>query len=92
MISLHSWKPFINYNGNCKDVAEFLSSYNHYEIVGEIIDGHPTPGSLGEYAPQKYNCPVLTFECPVISDSLNFDQIWLENKQAFMKLLQSELV
>lgn len=92
IVSLHSWKPFINYNGNCKEAAEFLSSYNGYEIVGEIIDGHPTPGSLGEYGPQVYQSPVLTFECPTINDSLSFKQIWEQNREAFMNFLQSDYI
>ena len=92
ILSLHSWKPFINYNGDCQKVAEFLNLHNGYEMVGEIIDGHPTPGSLGEYAPQQYQSPVLTFECPVQSDQLSFDDIWQENRKAFTLLLESDLI
>ena len=91
ILSIHSWKPFINYNGDCKNVAEFLAKYNGYEIMGEI-DGHPTPGSLGNYGPEKYSAPVLTFECPVVDENTNLDSIWKVNEEAFKNLLKSQLV
>lgn len=91
IISLHSWKPFINYNGDCEDIARFLSQYNKYEIMGDI-EGHPTPGSLGEYGPGKYNSPVLTFECPLLSDDITLNNIWEENEEAFKELLKSQHV
>jgi len=91
IISLHSWKPFINFNGNCEQIAQFLAKHNDYEIMGEI-EGHPTPGSLGDYGPQKYNSPVLTFECPVLSDELDLKAIYAQNESAFKNLLQSDLI
>lgn len=91
IISFHSWKPFVNYNGNCKEVAEFIAKFNNYEIMGDI-EGHPTPGSLGNYGPENYNSPVLTFECPVLSEDYTLKKIWKENEQAFKELLKSELV
>ncbi|MCR9203716.1 MAG: M14 family zinc carboxypeptidase [Halobacteriovoraceae bacterium] len=91
IISFHSWKPFINYNGDCKDVADFIAKYNEYDIMGDI-EGHPTPGSLGNYGPEKYSSPVLTFECPLISDKYPLKKIWEENEEAFKQLLKSDLV
>ena len=91
IITLHSWKPMINYNGNCKDVAELLARYNSYEVVADI-EGHPTPGSLGDYAPEKYDAPVLTFEFPVIDEEKSLKSIWEENRVGFETLLSSELV
>lgn len=91
IISFHSWKPFINYNGNCKNVADFLAEHNSYEIMGDI-EGHPTPGSLGNYGPEKYNSPVLTFECPLIGQDYDLKKIWKENEKAFKELLLSDHV
>jgi murein peptide amidase A len=91
ILTFHSWKPFINYNGDCKEVAEFLAKHNKYPIHADI-EGHPTPGSLGEYATETYNTPVLTFECPVITDNLSLKDIWQENKEALLNLLQSDLI
>ena len=82
ILSIHSWKPIVNYNGDCKDVAQYLADHNKYPIADDI--GYPTPGSLGTYGPEKYNCPVLTFECPTITDfDTSLDQIWRENEEGF---------
>lgn len=81
ILSIHSWKPLVNFNGDCLDVAEFLSSKNGYEVLADI--GYPTPGSLGTYGPAKMGCPVLTFECPVFNENLTLQNIWLENEEAF---------
>lgn len=91
IISVHSWKPLINYNGDCKDVAEFLHQHNNYPICDDI-EGHPTPGSLGEYGPQEYNCPVLTFECPLLSEREGLKQIWEENEAGFKNLFAQSTI
>jgi protein MpaA len=91
ILSFHSWKPMINYNGDCQDVAELLEKYNSYPTCDDI-EGHPTPGSLGDLAPQTYHSPVLTFECPVLDDNLSLKQIWEENEQGLKTLLKSELL
>lgn len=91
IITLHSWKPMINYNGDCKEVAELLARYNNYEVVADI-EGHPTPGSLGDYGPEKYGAPILTFEFPVIDEEKSLKSIWEENRVGFETLLSSELV
>lgn len=85
IISFHSWYPVINYNGACKEVAEFLASYNKYPIEADFLT-HPTPGSLGEFGPQEFKAPVLTFECPVLSETVTLDSVWKENEEAFKKL------
>ena len=91
IISFHTWKPILNYNGECKDVAEFLSAYNHYEMASDI--GYPTPGSLGTYAVEKHQCPVLTFECPELkTHKESLKEIWLENESGLKNLFASELV
>lgn len=91
IISFHSWYPVINYNGPCKEVAEFLASYNKYPIEADFAS-HPTPGSLGEFGPQQLNCPVLTFECPLLSENITLENIWDENKIAFQKLFTDKII
>jgi protein MpaA len=91
IISFHTWKPILNFNGECQDVAEFLSARNHYEISPDI--GYSTPGSLGTYAVEKYLCPVLTFECPELrTHRESLREIWLENETGLKELFMSELL
>ncbi len=90
IVSIHSWKPMINYNGaGCKSAAEIMHAHNGYKMVDEI-EGHPTPGSLGEFGPEKYKTPVLTFECPLHSEK-SLKAIWAENEKAFKGLFESDL-
>jgi len=92
ILTLHSWKPMINYNGDdCLKYAQILATHNNYPIVADI-EGHPTPGSLGEYGPEKYNSQVLTFEAPVLSEKLNLEDIWLQNESGLKSLLKSSLM
>lgn len=91
IISFHTWYPVINYNGSCKEVAEFLASYNKYPIEADFLT-HPTPGSLGEYGPQVLDSAVLTFECPEAKEDKTLDSIWKENEEAFKKLFTSNLI
>lgn len=60
ILSLHSWFPVLNVNGDCKEVAEVLHQHTGYKIDDDI--GYPTPGSLGTYAGLERNCPTLTYE------------------------------
>ena len=91
ILSFHSWKPILNYNDDAKDIAEYLASYNEYKTAADI--GYPTPGSLGNYAPEKYGSPVLTFECPTLADSgQTLKEIWDDNEQGLKSLIQSELI
>lgn len=91
IMSFHTWKPILNYNGNCKDVAEFLNQFNKYEMASDI--GYPTPGSLGTFAVEKYNSPVLTFECPELKTHREtLKEIWKENEEGLKKFFSSDLV
>lgn len=89
IISFHTWKPMINYNGDCREIAQLLNHFNNYEIKSDI--GYPTPGSLGTYAPQKFNAPVITFECPSLEDNYTLESIWSENERPFKELFRSNL-
>ena len=91
IISFHTWKPILNFNGECKDVAEFLNKYNNYEMAGDI--GYPTPGSLGTFAVEKYQSPVLTFECPELKTHReSLKDIWNENEKGLKDFFSSELI
>ncbi len=60
ILSLHSWHPVLNVNGDCKKVAEVLHKLTGYKIDDDI--GYPTPGCLGTYAGLERKCPTLTYE------------------------------
>lgn len=90
ILTFHSWKPLLNYNGDCKNIADFLSRYNSYDVDDDVH--YPTPGSLGQYAPEQYSCPVLTFECPVLADDVALEDIWKENEAGLKALMHSELL
>jgi protein MpaA len=92
ILSLHSWKPMLNYNGkDCRKFADLMHQYNKYEVVADI-EGHPTPGSLGEFGPERYGAQVLTFEAPLISNEISLKSIWMENEQALKALLLSDVL
>jgi protein MpaA len=91
IISFHTWKPILNYNGDCKDVAEYLAGFNSYEIASDI--GYPTPGSLGTFGVERYDSGVLTFECPELKKHKEtLKEIWGENEQGLKGLFQSDLI
>ena len=80
ILTLHSWKPMLNYNGDdCLKYAQVIHEHNQYPLVADI-ENHPTPGSLGEFAPEKFDAQVLTFEAPLISEDLSLNDIWEQNK------------
>lgn len=91
ILSFHSWYPVLNYNGACREIAEFLASFNKYDIAADFED-HPTPGSLGEYGPETHKSPVLTFECPLLSETVTLDKIWDDNKEGLTKLFTSKTI
>lgn len=91
IISFHTWKPMLNYNGDCKELAEYLAGFNKYEIASDI--GYPTPGSLGTFAGEKYNCPVLTFECPELKKHREtLKEIWQENEPGLKGFFNTDMV
>lgn len=92
VISMHSWKPLLNYNGDCKNIADFLHQFNHYEVSDDVH--YPTPGSFGTYAPAVHLSPVLTFEFPTLDypPQYTLEQIWQQNETGLQALMQSALV
>ena len=91
ILSFHTWKPILNYNGDCKDLADFLSSHNNYETASDI--GYPTPGSLGTFAVEKYKAPVLTFECPELKKHReSLKDIWKENEEGLKAIFKTDLI
>ena len=60
IISLHSWEPMINTNGDCNPEAEIISKEVGYKVADYI--GYPTSGSLGDYCGLERNIPVITYE------------------------------
>jgi murein peptide amidase A len=60
VISLHSWKPMLNINGDCRAEAEAIRLATGYVIEESI--GYPTPGCLGTYAGLERAMPTLTYE------------------------------
>lgn len=91
IISFHTWKPILNYNGNCKDIADYLAGFNSYEVASDI--GYPTPGSLGTFGVEKYSSGVLTFECPELKKHReSLKEIWMENEKGLKGLFQTDLI
>ena len=60
IISLHSWHPLLNINGNCRKEAEVIQQHTGYEIKEDI--GYPTPGCLGTYCGLERDIPTITYE------------------------------
>lgn len=60
IISFHSWKPMINFNGPSRHLAEIINKHTGYEVTSDI--GYPTPGSLGTWAGGERQIPTLTYE------------------------------
>lgn len=60
ILSLHSWHPVLNINGDCRAEAEVLADMTGYKIDDSI--GYPTPGCLGTYAGLERQSPTLTYE------------------------------
>jgi murein peptide amidase A len=90
IISFHSWKPMINYNGDCLELAKYMNSFTQYEVASDV--GYPTPGSLGDFGPNQLKAPVITYELPQIDqtgpsgETYTLKEIWQENQKCFEEL------
>ncbi len=60
VLSLHSWKPMLNVNGDCVREAQIIAQWTKYTIEDSI--GYPTPGCLGTYCGLERDTPTLTYE------------------------------
>lgn len=60
LLSLHSWHPVLNVNGDCMAEAKVLSEKTGYKIDADI--GYPTPGCLGTFAGLERTSATLTYE------------------------------
>lgn len=69
MISLHSYKPLLNVNGNCIPEAQAISKLTGYQLEESI--GYPTPGCLGTLGIER-DIGTITYE---IERGLSLDQV-----------------
>ncbi|MCC7440172.1 MAG: succinylglutamate desuccinylase/aspartoacylase family protein [Bdellovibrionales bacterium] len=60
ILSLHSWKPLLNTNGDCVPEAAAAAAICGYSVSPTI--GYPTPGCLGTWAGLERDMPTLTYE------------------------------
>lgn len=60
VLSLHSWKPMLNINGDCQREAQVIAQWTNYKIEESI--GYPTPGCLGTYCGLEREMPTITYE------------------------------
>jgi len=82
IISIHSierGKHCNNYDGPAGQIAEAMSARNGYAAKDTI--GYPTPGSLGSWAGQDLQIPMITLELP---RDLKGDQAWRDNREAIL--------
>jgi protein MpaA len=85
LISVHSierGRHCNNYDGPAQSIADIMSSKNGYPSKDTI--GYPTPGSLGSWAGQDLQIPMITLELP---RDLSGEQVWRENKEALVAAL-----
>lgn len=83
VISLHSWNPLINVNGNCLPEAEVISKLTRYQITESI--GYPTPGCLGTYCGLERDMPTLTYE---LERNMATDKILRQHIPAILEALK----
>jgi murein peptide amidase A len=84
VLSLHSWHPMLNINGDCRKQAEAVSKITGYRIDPEM--GYPTPGALGTYAGKERNMPTLTYE---IERGLALEPVLKVHVPAILEMLKT---
>ena len=60
ILTIHSPYCVVNYDGDCKPLAEEISKIINYPTDDDI--GYPTPGSFGTYCGKERNIPTITLE------------------------------
>lgn len=83
ILSLHSWHPVLNINGDCRAEAEVLQKFTQYRIDTEI--GYSTPGCLGTYAGLERKSPTLTYE---IERGSSCEQVLSMHPPAILEMLK----
>lgn len=83
ILSLHSWHPVLNVNGDCMAEAERLAEITGYKIDADI--GYPTPGCLGTFAGLERTSPTLTYE---IERGLAVDKVLSIHVPAILEALK----
>lgn len=83
VLSLHSWHPVLNVNGDCLNEAKKLSELTGYKIDDDI--GYPTPGCLGTFAGLERKSPTLTYE---IERGLSHDKVLAIHVPAILEMLK----
>ncbi len=86
IVSLHSWKPMLNVNGDCRLLAKKISEQTGYRIEESI--GYPTPGCLGTYAGLERNHPTLTYE---VERGLALDEVVRVHPQALLNGISASI-
>ncbi len=89
ILSLHSWHPLLNVNGNCMAEAQALSKLTGYRIEKDI--GYPTPGCLGTYCGLERDIPTLTYEIERGLDSQSIDSIHVPAIAESLKVTEGRL-
>lgn len=68
----HSWEPCVVYTGEPGKIwAEEIARHTPYKACADI--GYSTPGSLGDFAWEKWSIPVICIEAPEKSD---LSKVW----------------
>lgn len=83
IISLHSWHPVLNVNGDCLAEAQILAQHTGYKIDTDI--GYPTPGCLGTFAGLERKSPTITYE---IERGLSCEQVLAVHPAAILEALK----
>lgn len=84
ILSLHSWHPMLNINGDCLKQAQKVAEFTGYRIDPDM--GYPTPGCLGTYAGKERNIPTLTYE---IERGLALEPILKIHVPAILEMLKT---
>lgn len=50
----------VNYNGDCRDLADLMSRFNGCPVTSDM--GYPTPGSAGTWFWEALGIPSITLE------------------------------
>jgi protein MpaA len=87
IISLHSWHPVLNINGDCAREASAIAQWTGYRVDDSI--GYPTPGCLGTYCGLERDTPTLTYEIERGIDPVQIERIHLPAIEEALKVTES---